>query len=389
MNAERLAPLLLSVLLASLLAGCGQQQDPQTPPPAQQEEPGAVEPVTAGSAQEVLAQLSTEEKVAQLFLLSPEALDGAEQVTALSDSARKRLKDCPAGGILFSPGNLEDPDQLTKLMDSLTKAAKVPPLFVIQGEDTSPFAGLSGFQPPQVPTSGAIGATGDPAKAKDAAVALGGFLRELGFHLTLAPVADVTTDPALNVRAFSSNPEQAAMMISAAAEGFHQAGLGCTLTHFPGIGGAARDAATGFLTTPKTWQEMLTWEIYPFQAGMAGGADAVLVSHLTTPNAAQQGDLPASLSREMITGKLRGELRFARVIVTDSLSDPAITSAYEPGQAALMAFQAGADLLLQPEDLTAAYDTLLTAVKEGTVSQQRLDESVLRILQLKEKYDLL
>ena len=122
---------------------------------------------------------------------------------------------------------------------------------------------------------------------------------------------------------------------------------------------------------------------------MAGGADAVLVSHLTTPNAAQQGDLPASLSREMITGKLRGELRFARVIVTDSLSDPAITSAYEPGQAALMAFQAGADLLLQPEDLTAAYDTLLTAVKEGTVSQQRLDESVLRILQLKEKYDLL
>lgn len=98
---------------------------------------------------------------------------------------------------------------------------------------------------------------------------------------------------------------------------------------------------------------MLTCEIYPFQAGMATGADAVLVSHMTAPNAVQDG-LPASLSREMITEKLRGELRFQRVILTDSLSAQAITDTYSAGQAALLAFQAGADLLLMPEDLPEA-----------------------------------
>lgn len=133
---------------------------------------------------------------------------------------------------------------------------------------------------------------------------------------------------------------------------------------------------------------MLTCEIYPFQAGMATGADAVLVSHMTAPNAVQDG-CPASLSREMITEKLRGELRFQRVILTDSLSAQAITDTYSAGQAALLAFQAGADLLLMPEDLPEAYDALLSAVEKGTISQERLDQSVLRILQLKEKYDLI
>ena len=99
--------------------------------------------------------------------------------------------------------------------------------------------------------------------------------------------------------------------------------------------------------------------------------------------------LPASLSREMITEKLRGELRFQRVILTDSLSAQAITDTYSAGQAALLAFQAGADLLLMPEDLPEAYDALLSAVEKGTISQERLDQSVLRMLQLKEKYDLM
>lgn len=109
---------------------------------------------------------------------------------------------------------------------------------------------------------------------------------------------------------------------------------------------------------------------------------------MTAPNAVQDG-LPASLSREMITEKLRGELRFQRVILTDSLSAQAITDTYSAGQAALLAFQAGADLLLMPEDLPEAYDALLSAVEKGTISQERLDQSVLRILQLKEKYDLI
>ena len=202
-------------------------------------------------------------------------------------------------------------------------------------------------------------------------------------------MADVHTGDGtalLGERAFLGSPEQAAMMISATVEGFHQAGMACTLKHFPGYGDAVQDPLSGYATTDKTWEEMRTCELYPFQAGMASGADAVMVAHITTPNATEDG-LPASY--EMITQKLRGELRFQRVVITDSLSDPAITQRYEPGQAALLAFQAGADVLLLPQDLEAAYGAILTAVQEGAISQERLDASVLRILHLKEVYGLL
>ena len=232
---------------------------------------------------------------------------------------------------------------------------------------------------------------GTPAQAKAAGLTLGGYLKDLGFQLDLAPVADVHTGDGtalLGERAFLGSPEQAAMMISATVEGFHQAGMACTLKHFPGYGDAVQDPLSGYATTDKTWEEMRTCELYPFQAGMASGADAVMVAHITTPNATEDG-LPASLSYEMITQKLRGELRFQRVVITDSLSDPAITQRYEPGQAALLAFQAGADVLLLPQDLEAAYGAILTAVQEGAISQERLDASVLRILHLKEVYGLL
>lgn len=175
------------------------------------------------------------------------------------------------------------------------------------------------------------------------------------------------------------------MCTSAAVEGFHEGGVACVLKHYPGQGGT--NASEGAALT-ETWETMRTTSLYPFQAGMAAGADAIMISHVTTPNASSDG-LPASLSQEMITSKLRGELRFSRLIMTAPLSDPAIARNYDSGDAALRAFQAGADILLQPEDLSAAYTAVLSAVKDGTISQQRLDESVLRVLQLKERYGLI
>lgn len=393
--------ILCALLAFALLAGCGKEEDPAP----LQEEPGAMEPVTAGNAQELLDKLTTEQKVAQLFFVRPDALDlsltaearedpQADGLTQASAEALDTLRKYPVGGFVFFGKNLENPAQLAALMEELGENSPVPPLFATdeEGGSVARVANSDGFEVPQVGSMAQIGATGDPAQARQAAVTMGTYLQELGFHLDLAPVADVNSDPnntTMADRAFHSNAEQAAMMVSAAVDGFHTAGVGCALKHFPGQGAASQDTHTGTAVTLKTWQEMLTCEIYPFQAGMASGADCVMVSHITTPNAVQQGDLPASLNPEMVTGKLRSELRFARVILTDSLSMAAITDTYEAGQAAMMAFQAGADILLMPEDLPAAYETILTAVEEGTISQQRLDESVLRILQLKEKYDLI
>lgn len=369
-----------------------------------QEEPGALEPVTAGNAEELLDKLTTEQKVGQLFFVRPEALDpnrtpeemedpAGPGVTQADPALQNTLQQYPVGGFVLFGKNLESPDQLSQLMDTLSRNAAVPLLFSVEeeGGTATQVAGRPGFSVPTLESLADIGATGDPAQAKAVGQSIGTYLRELGFQLDFAPVADVNTNPnnpVIGDRAFHSDPEQAAMMVSAAVDGFHQGGVACTLKHFPGHGDTAQDSHYGYASTDKTWEEMRTCELYPFQAGMASGADAVMVAHITTPNATSDG-LPASLSYEMITEKLRRELRFQRLVVTDSLAMEAITDSYSAAEASLMAFQAGADVLLMPADLGEAYDALLAAVQDGTISQERLDESVLRILQLKENYGLI
>lgn len=369
-----------------------------------QEEPGALEPVTAGNAEELLDKLTTEQKVGQLFFVRPEALDpnrtpeeaedpAGPGVTQADPALQNTLQQYPVGGFVLFGKNLESPDQLSQLMATLSRNAAVPLLFSVEEEGgaATQVAGRPGFSVPTLESLADIGATGDPAQAKAAGLTLGGYLKDLGFQLDLAPVADVHTGDGtalLGDRAFLGSPEQAAMMVSAAVDGFHQGGVACTLKHFPGHGDTAQDSHYGYASSDKTWEEMRTCELYPFQAGIAAGADAVMVSHITTPNATSDG-LPASLSYEMITEKLRGELRFQRLVVTDSLAMEAITDSYSAAEASLMAFQAGADVLLMPADLGEAYDALLAAVQDGTISQERLDESVLRILQLKENYGLI
>lgn len=219
---------------------------------------------------------------------------------------------------------------------------------------------------------------------------IGGYLRPYGFNLDFAPVADVNSNPqnpVIGKRAFSSDPKVAAAMVSAAVEGFHEAGMLCTLKHFPGHGDTGEDSHYGTATTNQTWEEMQAAALLPFEAGIAAGADVVMAAHITTPNATQDG-LPASLSYTMLTERLRGELGFTGVICTDALEMKAISSHYAPADAAVAALNAGADILLMPADLCAAFEGVVQAVETGAVAEERLNESVRRILTLKEKAGL-
>ena len=281
-----------------------------------QEEPGEVEQTTAGNAEALLAKLSTEQKVGQLFLILPDALaeePAAAGTTTLSAKELKALETYPVGGFVLTGSNIQDKDQLDKLLGRLKKTSSVTPLFALQEEGGmgATIAGKEAFGLAKTETPAALGSTGDGAKVKDAAATIGKALADLGFQMNLAPTCDVGS-----ALSFSETPEQAAMCTSAAVEGFHEGGVACVLKHYPGQGGT---------------------------------------------NASEGA----------------------------SLSDPAIAQHYDSGDAALRAFQAGADILLQPEDLSAAYTAVLSAVKDGTISQQRLDESVLRVLQLKERYGLI
>lgn len=236
-----------------------------------------------------------------------------------------------------------------------------------------------------------MGEIGNTADAYDVGKTIGTEIAALGFNLDYAPVADVFSNPANTVigdRAFSTDAEEAADLVANCVKGFRDAGMLCTIKHFPGHGNTATDSHYGTASTDKTLDELRMEEFIPFEAGIAAGADLVMVGHITTPNATTDG-LPASLSEEMVTDVLRGELGFDGLIVTDALDMLAITDSFSPAEAAVKALEAGNDLLLRPENLTEAVQGIQQAVEDGTLTEQRIDKSVRRILNSKMAHSIL
>ena len=330
-------------------------------------------PPAAGAASDeveaALASMTLREKVGQLFAVRPEALDFEQRSGGmkLTCSMREHLRSYPVGGIVLFATNISSQSQMTALIRDFQRSAGNS-LLVAVDEEGGPVARLansSAFDLPKFPSASAIGTTGDPEQARTMGRTIGGYLKHYGFNLDLAPVADVNSNPlnpVIGRRAFSSDPDVTAGMVRAAVQGFHEAGMLCTLKHFPGHGDTLEDSHAGTATSTKTWEEMKAVELLPFEAGIAAGADVVMAAHITTPNATEDG-LPASLSYTILTERLRGELGFTGVICTDGLGMKAITDHYSPAEAAIAALDAGADLLLLPADLHEAFDGVVAAVE--------------------------
>lgn len=354
------------------------------------------------TAESLLRSMTLFEKVGQLFIVRPEALNynlstntansTPGGLKAVNSDTAAMLQRYPVGGVCFFGANIAAPAQLTAFTGGLQKQSKVP-LFIAVDEEggrVARVANTEGFPVPTFESMLAIGATGDTNNAYHVGTAIGGYLKTYGFNLDFAPVADVFTNPQNTVigdRAFGSDPRLVARMVTAEISGLHDAGIMSAIKHFPGHGDTTADTHAGTVTVDKTWEQLKQCELIPFSVAFAS-TDMVMISHITTPKITTDG-LPASLSREMLTGRLRGELGYTGVIITDSLEMKAITANYSAADAAVKAFSAGADLLLLPGDLISAYNGVYNAVINGTISAQRLDESVLRILRLKEKYGLL
>ena len=202
--------------------------------------------------------------------------------------------------------------------------------------------------------------------------------------MDFAPVADVTmegAESALGNRSFGSDPQVVGEMVSNVVGGMEGTGVSACLKHFPGLGSASDDTHDGRVEISKTLEELKAVDLVPFSVGIEAGADFVMVGHATVQ--AIDGDLPASLSGRVITDILRGELGFEGVIITDALDMTAITEYYTSEEAAVMALEAGADMLLMPEDFEAAYNAVLAAVQDGRISEERIDESLDRIYRVK------
>lgn len=235
-----------------------------------------------------------------------------------------------------------------------------------------------------------IGKTKNPKKAQEVGKTIGTYLNQYGFNLDFAPDADINTNPKnpiIGTRSFGTTPKLVSQMVSGAIEGFHSVDMMTSIKHFPGHGDTQTDTHLGYVGTNKTWDELLKCELIPF-IDNKDKTDMIMVSHITVKNVTDD-HLPSSLSYEMITKRLRQELGYEGIVITDSLAMGAVTNDYSPDKASLMAFQAGADILLMPEDYKVAFDSIYDAVQNQKISEDRINESVLKIIHLKLKYHLI
>lgn len=352
------------------------------------------EAYVALEASRLLGTLTTEQKVAQLFVVTPESLLSDytdETVTAAADLTREALQKRPVGGIVYFQSNLLNPDQ-TSLMLANTKqyaleACGIPIMLDVdeEGGTVSRIGNNEGFDIDDVGSMFYVGSTEDPAYAKEVAQTIGSYLHELGFNSDFAPVADVANNPDSDTmywRSFGSDANLVAQMVSAQVEGFASQGILCCAKHFPGIGGAEGDSHEGAIYTQKSADQMAEEELVPFKAAIEAGVPMVMVGHLSCPQITGN-NLPASVSSAVMQGLLRERLGFEGVIITDSLGMGAIVNEFGYDRVGVEAFLAGADALLMPADFNAAYQGMLDAVASGEISQERLNQSVYRMIKMK------
>lgn len=337
---------------------------------------------------ETLAGMTLHEKVCQMMFVTPEELTGEDGVTVAGDATRQALENYPVGGIVYFAKNLESQDQVKEMIDNSQKDSSIG-LFVATDEE----GGVVNRLMDTVGTT-YIGSMyyykddGDET-AYENAYTIANDMSALGFNLDFAPVADVWSNPdntVIGERAYSDDYAQAAELVGNAVKGFNDGGVMCTLKHFPGHGDTAEDSHYSSAYVHRTKEEIMADEMQPFRSGIEAGAEFVMVGHLIVPDI---DEVPATLSCKIATGILRDELKFEGVAITDSFEMESIADNYSVDDAVVMSVKAGMDMILQPKDMASAVNSIEQAVADGELSEDRIDESVRRILTLKESRGLL
>ena len=375
---------MLTVILfyGLVLTSCS-NDDTVTPPPAEVEA--------------MLKKMTLREKVGQMFFVRVESLDPSIEWTTYDDLAnlknqeitmkmRKVNHDYPVGGIILYAWNIEDETQLASIIKQV-RSLNGSPLLCIdeEGGRVSRIANNPNFHVKKYESMAAIGATGDPKNAYECGNTIGTYLKRYDFDIDFAPVADVNTNPdniIIGPRAFSDDPAVAAPMVTNYLQGLKDAGITGCIKHFPGHGDTTNDTHSGYVQSLKTWDEMNQCEMVTFRAGIQWGCQLIMTAHIAVPNVTGT-NIPSTLSPVVLQDKLRGELGYQNIIITDGMEMGAITMHYTSGEAAVGSIKAGVDIVLGPRDFTEAFDAVIAAVNNGTLTEERINQSVRRILTLR------
>ena len=282
----------------------------------------------------------------------------------------------PVGGIILYAWNINNESQLARLISDI-RTLNGHPLLCIdeEGGRIARIAKNSNFNVEVVEPMGEIGKTGDPNNAYHAGNVIGSYLSKYGFDIDFAPVADVNTNPeniVIGDRAFSDDPAVAAPMVVNYLQGLKDAGITGCIKHFPGHGDTKADTHYGYASTQKTWQEMLQCEMVTFKASIQWGCQLIMTAHVGAPKVTGS-DIPSTLSSVILQDKLRGELGYQNIIITDAMEMGAITQQFTSAEAAVGSIQAGVDIVLGPRNFIEAFDAVVKAVETGVIPEERIN----------------
>lgn len=351
----------------------------------------ATEALIQKRTEKKLSEMTLEEKVAQLFYVTPEQLTGANPVIAAGSTTESALNSCPVGGLIYSDQNFVDGKQMRAMLGAVQGFALKDqdlPLFLGVDEEGGRVRRIGSQEAADVPEIGSMleYAESGAGAVYEAADTIGSYLQNLGFNMDFAPVADVLTNPENEVigdRSFGTDAALVTECADAYAGALRENEIIPVYKHFPGHGGTAADSHLGEAFLSEDYNTLLGGALIPFQDGVKKNIECIMAGHISCP-AITGDEMPATLSGTMITGILRGDLGYDGIVITDALQMKAISEKYSSAEAAVLAIQAGCDMLLMPSDFPSAYQGVLSALQTGMISEERIDESLRRIL--KEKY---
>ena len=352
----------------------------------------------------LISRMTLPEKVGQLFVMrvyghSATAPDQADIDANLSEigvrTAAELIAKYHVGGIIYFTWahNTRDPHQIAGLSNGIQKASLSKPRglpVLVATDQEHGIVCRIGAPATLFPGAMAIGADGSRGDARTLGRISGAELRAMGVNQDYSPDADVNVNPAnpvIGVRSFGADPDAVAGLVAAEVKGYQSSQVAATAKHFPGHGDTAVDSHFGFPVITHSREVWEALDAVPFRAAVKAGIGSIMTAHIMVPALDDSGD-PATLSHPILTGILRGELGYDGVVITDSLGMEGVRQKYGDDRVPVLALKAGVDQLLNPPSLDVAWNAVLKAVQGGELTEARLDESILRVLRLKERLGL-
>ncbi|MGP4087892.1 glycoside hydrolase family 3 protein [Streptomyces sp. KR55] len=352
----------------------------------------------------LISRMTLEEKVGQLFVSrvyghSATAPDQADIDANLREfgvrTAAELIAKYRLGGVIYFvwAHNTRDPRQIADLSNGIQRASLALPRglpALVSTDQEHGIVARVGEPATLFPGAMAMGAGGSRSDARTLGRIAGEELRAMGIRQDYTPVADVNVNPAnpvIGVRSFGADPAAVAGLVAAEVAGYQRSKVAATAKHFPGHGDTEVDSHYGFPTIKHTREQWEALDAPPFRAAIEAGIDSIMTAHILVPALDDSGD-PATLSRPILTGILREKLGYDGVVVTDALDMAGVRTKYGDDRVPVLALKAGVDLLLNAPKLDVAWNAVLKAVQDGELTEERLDESILRVLRLKAKLGL-